>query len=175
MFAGCTALDRAISSMDSRNSASPPAQTTIPKAPATAKPPVVSMREAMSDELGSSNRDQGSRPSQWSTNGRQIVVTWPINDNLTDGMIKDGARLDTFKILKTIRNHPDWQKRKYVDVVVRGTYSMQNTYGEVREAEVIEAFFSRATINRIQFDNILFKGIFDLADPLSVTIHPEFQ
>ena len=52
---------------------------------------------------------------------------------------------------------------------------MQNAYGEVREAEVIEATYTRATINRIQFDTVRTQDILDWAEPGSVTVHPEFQ
>jgi hypothetical protein len=58
-------------------------------------------------------------------------------------------------------------------VTVKGTYRLQNAYGEVSEKVVIRAPFTRATINRIQFENIDSGAIFDLAGPVS--IHPAFQ
>jgi hypothetical protein len=151
---------------------SAPRPTSTPTT--TAKPEPVSLRQTIGNALHSSNRGKDPRPSQFDApKGQTIILTWAIDENLTDSLTKRTARIETVAILKAIRSHPDWKAKRYPGVTVKGTYSMQNAYGEVSELVVVRAHFSRATINRIRFENIDSGAIFDLAGPVS--IHPAFQ
>jgi hypothetical protein len=49
------------------------------------------------------------------------VLTWAIDENLTDNLTKRTARIETVAILKAIRSHPDWKARRYPGVTVKGT------------------------------------------------------
>jgi hypothetical protein len=56
---------------------------------------------------------------------------------------------------------------------MKGSYSMQDKYGNASEQVVIRATYDKATLGRMNFDSIYFKNIFDVADMGSV--HPAFQ
>jgi hypothetical protein len=144
-------------------------------APATtAKPEPVSLPQTIGNALHSSNRGKDPGPSQFDApKGQTIILTWAINENLSDSLTKRTARIETVAILKAMRSHPDWKAKRYPGVTVKGTYSMQNAYGEVSELVVVRAHFTRATINRIRFENIDSGAILDLAGPVS--IHPAFR
>ena len=62
---------------------------------------------------------------------------------------------------KVVDEDADW---KYRDVVVRGTFSMVDAYGDAKESQVVFARYSRKTVNRIDFDNFLSTNISKIAD-----------
>ena len=143
-------------------------------APTTTKQQPIPLRQAVGNALGSSNRGRNPRPDQWDAPfGHTIILRWAIDDNLTEGLVKSGARLEVVKILKAIRAHPDWTTKKYPGVTMSGTFTLVNDLGEESEDVVIRAHYDRATINRMNFDNIDFHRILNVADP--VFIHPTFQ
>jgi len=149
-------------------------QGTTTAAPTTAKPQPIPLRQVVGNALGSSNRGKNPRPDQWDAPfGHTIILRWAIDDNLTEGLVKSGARLEVVKILKAIRSHPDWTTKKYPGVTMSGTFTLVNDLGEESEDVVIRAHYDRATINRMNFDNIDFHRILNVADP--VFIHPTFQ
>jgi hypothetical protein len=75
------------------------------------------------------------------------------------------------RILKAIKSVPEHDR--YPGVAMKGSYSMQDKYGNVKEMVVIRATYNKATLERMNLDNIDFKTIFDIADIGSV--HPAFQ
>jgi hypothetical protein len=56
---------------------------------------------------------------------------------------------------------------------MKGSYLMQDKYGNAKEQVVIRVTYDKATLKRMNVDNIDFKNIFDVADMGSV--HPAFQ
>jgi hypothetical protein len=82
----------------------------------------VSLRQTIGNALHSSNRGKDPGPaSSTPPKGQTIVLTWAIDENLTDNLTKRTARIETVAILKAIRSHPDWKARRYPGVTVKGT------------------------------------------------------
>jgi hypothetical protein len=150
-----------------------PTKTKVPKPAPEPKPdPVAVLTNDIKDELGDSNRDGVKRVRVKATTkaGKPITVKFAIDDNLTSNMIRRGARGDVVDILKQVRNDADW---RYSEVVVRGTFSMQDKLGNAEEDQVVFARYSRRTVNKINFKNFLSDNIWDIADV--AVVHPEFQ
>ena len=119
--------------------------------------------------LGKGNRDADRRLSPVTAEpGQRVVIKWAINENLTEGLTKDTARKEAVDILKAIRDaEPD-----YNGVVLEGTYSLEDQFGNTSEDRVVIADYDRTTVERINFDNFRFKNVYEIAQ--SATIHPAF-
>jgi len=160
---------------------STPGPTNTPKPTATPAPtytpqpttsPADTVRAAIEKALGSGNRKGVKRVSSVSMGSQpdpQIVIEWAINDNLTEGMIKSGAKRDVTDILKTVAQ----SGIKYGSVYARGTFSMQDKFGNTQETVVIEAKYTRATVDRINWSNFLSSNVYVIAD--EIWIHPAFR
>lgn len=158
-----------------------PRRTTTSLTTTTAQPkppvdPAVSarrrLRRKISDELGSSNRSVEPRYTVVYNEGLNVVVTWAINENLTEGLIKDSARLEATDILKAIRAA---KVGDYSGATLEGTYSLVDKLGNASEERVVLAMYSKGVIDAIDFDNFYFKDVFDPGVADSVQIHPAFQ
>lgn len=150
--------------------------TTAEPAPTTKPKPVPveqQLRSALENVLGESNRNRRRLPELSAPRGGYIVLTWAIDENLTEGLTKDTARLEGMKILKTIEEVEESNGNHYTGAFLKGTFSLVDKYGNTSEEIVVRAGYDKGTVNRINFDNISFKNIFDIADRGS--IHPAFQ
>lgn len=102
-------------------------------------------------------------------NGDVVDAKFAIRDNYTEQMIKDGARLDTIGILKYARaTYPDASA-----VNVQGTFPMTDPYGNTSTQVAIDLTYSRATLDKINFDGINKASIWEIRD--SGTVLPAFQ
>ena len=102
-------------------------------------------------------------------NGGVVDARFAIRDNYTEQMIKDGARSDTIDILK-------YAKATYPDaaaVNVQGTFPMTDPYGNTSTQVAIDLTCSRETLNKINFDGVTKKSIWEIRD--SGTVLPAFQ
>lgn len=102
-------------------------------------------------------------------NGGVVDARFAIRDNYTEQLIKDGARLDTIDILK-------YAKATYPDaaaVNVQGTFPMTDPYGNTSTQVAIDLTYSRETLNKINFDGVTKKSIWEIRD--SGTVLPAFQ
>jgi hypothetical protein len=116
----------------------------------------------------------GSRHHQTEVNylsGGDIVVVWGIAENLTTGLTKDSARLDAVAILRVVRKSGITD---YEQVRLNGWFPLVDEYGNSRDDRVVFGGFSRSTVERINYDGVDFKHIFDLADRGSVIL-PAFR
>lgn len=86
------------------------------------------------------------------------LIKFKGSDNLTANMTIKGMYLDIFNILKAIQPIVD------TDVDFNVTYPLQDGYGNVKDVIVIKATFTNETINKINFDNVLWENTPDLAD-----------
>lgn len=86
------------------------------------------------------------------------LIKFKGSDNLTTNMTIKGMYLDIFDILKAIQPIID------TDVDFNVTYPLQDRYGNVKDVIVIKATFTNETINKINFDNVLWENTPDLAD-----------
>ncbi|HEX5255330.1 MAG TPA: DUF2510 domain-containing protein [Mycobacterium sp.] len=102
-------------------------------------------------------------------NGGVVDARFAIRDNYTEQMIKDGARSDTIDILK-------YAKATYPDasaVNVQGTFPMTDPYGNTSTHVAIDLTYSRETLNKINFDGVTKKSIWEIRD--SGTVLPAFE
>ncbi|OBJ04538.1 DUF2510 domain-containing protein [Mycobacterium sp. 1465703.0] len=101
--------------------------------------------------------------------GDVVNAHFAIRDNYTEQMIRDGARLDTIDILKYARaTYPDASA-----VTVQGTFPMTDPYGNTSTQVAIDLTYSRATLDKINFDGITKGSIWEIRDSGSVL--PAFQ
>jgi hypothetical protein len=155
----------------------PATTATTEKPTTTAKPkPIPSktiLHDAVAEALGESNRNVKRLPGFSADEGSYIIVTWRIDENLTEGLTKDGARIDAVTILKTIKGVPEHDR--YKGVFLKGTYPLVDQYGNSKEETVVRARYERRTLERINFEpgGVSSKAIFDIADAGSVV--PAFQ
>lgn len=102
-------------------------------------------------------------------NGDVVDARFAIRDNYSEQMIKDGARLDTIDILRYARaTYPDASA-----VNVQGTFPMTDPYGNTSTQVAIDLTYSRATLNKINFDGVTKNSIWEIRD--SGTVLPAFQ
>lgn len=80
------------------------------------------------------------------------------SESLTHSMTVKGMYIDIKDILKNIQPIID------TDVDFNVVYPLQDKYGNVENEIVIKATFSNETINKINYENVLFENIPDLAD-----------
>ncbi len=145
------------------------APTPLP-APSNTLEPSVALKLSIEDELSSANRDVPRLESIEILEGAGIItVRWAINDNITDGFRISGAKRDASTILQTIAE----SGMQFERVVLRGSFSMVDLYGNAEEAEVFRLIFDRAEYEQINWDNFLSDNIYLVAG--SATVHPAFQ
>lgn len=155
--------------------------TTATEAPTTTQAPTTTVTEpptqaeliedAVADALGESNRDYEPRFTVTANPGLDIIVTWAISSNLTDGMTKDGARLEAVDILKAVRE----VATDYSGVRVEGTYPLVDQFGNSSEKRVVLASYSAETLSRFNWDQFNYKNIFEPNVADDVYLHPAFQ
>ena len=140
-----------------------------PTKPKTTKPepepkpdPAAELKNAIKDRLGDSNRDVHRITVKAAAKaGKPINVKVAFDDNLDVQPGPHQVPEDVVAILKVVDEDADW---KYSEVVVRGTFSMVDAYGDAKESQVVFARYSRKTVNRIDFDNFLSTNIWKIAD-----------
>jgi len=137
---------------------------------AAAETPAKKIEHRVRKALGSSNRDvKRVRSVKWSAAKGTVTVAWAINDNLTEGLTKTGARLDAKEILEAVKDRAIPIKR----VVLVGSFPLQDQYGNASEETVVRATFSGEVMDRINYETVDIRRIYDLAD--SAVIVPAFQ
>lgn len=86
------------------------------------------------------------------------LIKFKGSENLSNNMTIKGMYLDIFDILKAIQPIID------TDVDFNVVYPLQDKYGNVEDVIVIKATFTNKTIQKINFDNVIFENIPNLAD-----------
>lgn len=127
------------------------------------------------DAIGKSNRGAPTRAAvSWnigSDGENELVVRWAINENLTEGLTKDTARIEAAKILEAVRD----SGISYDRVLLDGTYPLVDRYGNESEERVVLATYDRATVERINFDGVPTHGVFELSRTDWLFVHPAFR
>lgn len=98
-----------------------------------------------------------------------ILFKWTINDNLTEDMIKLGAKYDVAEILKVVSK----SGIDYSAIKLLGSFQMVDKFGKSSENIVVNLTFKKETVDRIIWESFLTKNIYDVAD--AKVIHSEFQ
>ena len=130
------------------------------------------LRSAVADTLSSSNRgvERIHEVSLGYLGDPGIIfVSFAINDNLTQGMVRGGARLDVKNLVRAI----DESRIDFTGLWLFGTFSMVDAFGNAEEMEVVKMFYDRATVDRINWDSFLTDNIYVIAD--DEWVHPAFQ
>lgn len=147
-----------------------PAPTETPEPTATVPPtdtpeptvvlsPEDELLQSLNEVLGDSNR--GFEP-KWTFNDEDgsAFVNWAIDDNMTENMIRDGAKLDIYEMLEQFSD----TAYPYTDVAFRGTFGLVDQFGNVSEQAVVVVKYQRETVERINFDGFLFDNVYEIAD-----------
>jgi hypothetical protein len=103
---------------------------------------------------------------------RTAVVTFAIADNLTNGLIRSGAKKDTMEIIAAAQE----VKPKLRQLTVNGTFAMQDKYGkDLGQVKVMYANYEKVDLDNIQADNITIQDdVWDLASG-GHFLHPAFE
>lgn len=141
--------------------------------PEVSQAPVATISQAfrseVRDKLGNSNRDGVQRVKTASVSGGNALVELAFNDNLTEGLTKGGAHLDTINLVKIAKKVPGVKALHIV-----GTFSLKDQLGRVSEDEVANVTYSSDFLAAVQPDNIDPKTTWQIADGSSF-VHPAFQ
>lgn len=137
------------------NTAAPPADT-----PTLAPPtPTPTLKELVVVALGERNRP-GVPETTVITNADTMSVVFPINDNLKREWIRNQAQRD---ILNTAQAIYQASGNAY-DLTFTGTFAMQDAYGNVEELPVMRATLTRATLDKINWENVIMVELPVVAD-----------
>jgi len=98
-----------------------------------------------------------------------VIITWAINDNLTEGLIKGSAKRDIVLMLKAL----DETRIPFNKVNLIGTFSLVDTYGNAHETTVVKATYNYNTVRRINWNGFLNDNAYAIADTL--WLHRLFQ
>jgi hypothetical protein len=145
-------------------------ETTLQEKPHKPVPIPVpqTLRYAVGRVLGRSNRGV-VKVYKIENIDKNIEIIFTIDDNLTDGMIRDSAKIDVVEILKAVQS----SGYDYAKVTAYGTFPLMDKFGNSEESVVIKASYTCNTINRINWQNFLYDNVYGIAD--SVWLHPTFR
>ena len=92
--------------------------------------------------------------------GQEVTAEFDIPENLTEGMIKSGARQDTIDILEYAKaTYPNASQ-----VRVTGSYPLTDDYGNTSTEIVINLTYLKSTLDKINFNGVASENIWELAD-----------
>lgn len=144
-----------------------PTQTPVPPTPTSADPREM-LRASLTDVLGSSNRNVQRLAKLEFDNpaAGDILVQWAINDNLTEDFIKTGIQTDATDLLKTIAQ----SGIEFNNVFLFGYFPLTDAYGNSSEENVVILQYSKATVQKINWDGFMYDNIYTIAD--DTFLHP---
>lgn len=96
-----------------------------------------------------------------------VVITREMKENLTPGMMLNGARIDSIDIFENLFKDNRVQK-----VTVISTVELVDQYGQTSRGKGTEYTITRETANKVNWDNLLFENLDKIAD--GYYIHPTF-
>jgi hypothetical protein len=96
-----------------------------------------------------------------------VVITREMKENLTPGMMLNGARIDSIDIFENLFKDSRVQK-----VTVISTVELVDQYGQTSRGKGTEYTITRETANKVNWDNLLFENLDKIAD--GYYIHPTF-
>ncbi len=95
-----------------------------------------------------------------------MFVHWAINDNLTEDLIKFGAKSDATDILKAIA----LSGMDYTYVILSGSFPMVDEFGNSDEKNVVNLTFYKETVGQINWENFLSDNIYGIADEANIWV-----
>jgi hypothetical protein len=130
------------------------------------------IEQTVRSELGSSNREGIKKVQDFtiseSTEGYIVAIVFTIDDNLTEGFIKGGAKTDVFDVMKAV-----YSKYSIKSVEMVGTFPMKDEYGNVAEKTVLKCNLAYSTASKINWGNMYKDDLFRILDYL--WWHPAFE
>ncbi|MCV7428528.1 DUF2510 domain-containing protein [Mycobacterium montefiorense] len=140
-----------------------------PSSTSTTAPTLTTSQVAPPTPAGPKKPDGVTFSTAPGPNGDVVDARFAIRDNYTEQMIRDGARLDTITILKYARaTYPDASA-----VNIQGSFPMTDPYGNTSTRVAIDLTYSKATLDKINFDGITKASIWEIRD--SGSILPAFE
>lgn len=141
-----------------------PTQTPVPTAaePTATFDPISAYDQYISNVLGSGNRNVPRLRSidfDMPSTG-DIRISWNINDNLTEDLIKTGIQLDATDLLQAV----DEGSIPFQRVILEGYFPMVDAYGKTTDEMVVHLIYNKDTIDKIQWSNFLYTNIYLIAD-----------
>lgn len=162
MFKGA---DTAIKTVDNYQNEQKSAEEKLDKE--MPKGTVERLKHNVKEALGESNR--GKQRYELTINEGDIDVYVFANDNLTPSLVKSQIKSDIFDTLESIHE----SQYDFEDVEFTISAALVDKFGNTNETPVVEAKYSRSTVDRINWENFIFTDILDVAD--SKTINPAFN
>jgi hypothetical protein len=134
----------------------------ITPSPAATLDPKVALRESIIQVLGTDNRNLPRliKISYSDPEAGDITITWAINDNVFQNSSKVDAQIDATNILKVLEN----SKTRFIYVILIGTFSMQDRYGNAAETQTMSLGFNKSKLDKINWEDFQSSDIYDLAD-----------
>lgn len=102
-------------------------------------------------------------------NGEIVFAEFTVHDNFTAGLRRTGAQTDTLEILEYAHTHYPAAAR----VWVQGRFPLTDDYGNTRDGAVLNVGYDRATLDRINWENMDYTKIWDIAD--AGTVHKDLR
>ncbi|MGO1181580.1 MAG: hypothetical protein ACTHZ5_01665 [Micrococcaceae bacterium] len=97
--------------------------------------------------------------------GRSIYITFDLSDSKTNNDLSAGARTDTFELLKSV----DETSLDVDRVLIKGSYSVEDVYGNADYTVVVDVSYEQDTISLINFDNrSVIDNIWRIADKAKI-------
>lgn len=131
--------------------------------------------EAEAVESTEDAEPEHAEPSQFTfdayelDSGLNVDTRFEVADNFSKGLIKSGAQRDTVEALQAaLAEHPEAQT-----VWVFGSFPTTDQYGNSDTGDIVQAYYTIETIEKINFDNIDPANIWAVAD--NAILHPDIQ
>lgn len=150
----------------SQESSGQPAASSIEPPTVTASEPEPASPE---EKVRRGVRTKYGEPVDVTVEGRRVLVSFNIADNLTENMIRRGAQMHVKNILEGI-NASGFD---FEHVTVQGSFPMIDRFGNSEKIVVVNIGYDRSTVDRINWPNMLTDNIYVVAD--RATIHPTFR
>lgn len=98
-----------------------------------------------------------------------ITVRFAIDDNLTEGFIKRGAKRDIEETIEKISK----SGQAFHQIQMEGTFVLSDVRGNVSEDLVVRATYLKTELDRVNWGNFLTDNVYLIAD--TTFIHPTFR
>lgn len=134
-----------------------------------------SLDALLAETLGPANRDvsflteEAGRRAVLVEEGDNLLVLVALNDNLSSRLIRSSAQRDTVRVAETMQQQPDFNGTLTLSMY----FPLVDQFGNAEETVVVTVSYTRETLDRINFSNLIRANIWDIADARQ--IHPTLQ
>jgi hypothetical protein len=134
----------------------------ITPTPAATVDPKIVLHERIVETLGTGNRNlpRLTKISYSDPEAGDITITWAINENVSQNSKKADAQIDATNILKVLEEN----KTRFIYVILIGTFSTQDEYGNAVDVQVMSLGFNKSKLDKINWEDFQPSDIYDLAD-----------